>query len=423
QVWADSVARPLDEAERERIISAHEQLAGEGMRVLGVAFRLLDARPAEVSADALERDLTFLGQVAMIDPLRQEAKGAVATCKAAGIRPVMITGDHPQTARQIAGELGMLTNDRILTGQELERMSAQELEAVVEDVSVYARVSPEHKLKIVEALQARGEIVAMTGDGVNDAPALKKADIGVAMGLKGTDVSKEASDLVLLDDNFATIVAAVEEGRLIYDNIRKFIKYVVTGNCGKLWMMLVGPFIGIPLPLLPLQILWINFVTDGLPGLALSVEPAERDIMKRPPRHPNESLLGRGMGAHILTVGLLSGSLALGVGYAYWRSGNPAWQTMIFLIVVLAQMGQALAIRSGRDSIFHIGFLSNRPLFAVVILTAALQIAVVYVPVLQGVFRTVALPLRDLAFALVISTAIFWYVEAEKWWLRRAARS
>jgi Ca2+-transporting ATPase len=357
--------------------------------------------------------------VAMIDPPRAEVKEAVQTCKAAGIRPVMITGDHPLTAMQIARELEISSDGRALAGQDLARMGVEELEEVVEDVPVYARVSPEHKLKIVQALQDRGQVVAMTGDGVNDAPALKKADIGVAMGITGTDVSKEAADMVLLDDNFATIVHAVEEGRTIYDNIRKFIKYTMTSNAGEIWVMLLAPLLGMPLPLLPLQILWVNLMTDGVPGLALTVEPAERDTMRRPPYHPHESIFGRGMGRHILWVGLLMGLVSLGMGFWAWRTDRPDWQTMVFTTLTLSQMGNALAVRSERDSLFRIGLLSNKPMLGAVLLTFVLQMAVVYVPFLQDVFETIALPPADLGISLLLSTVVFWGVELEKWLARR----
>jgi Ca2+-transporting ATPase len=300
-------------------------------------------------------------------------------------------------------------------------MPVEALDTVVEEVSVYARVSPEHKLKIVQALQDQGHIVAMTGDGVNDAPALKKADIGVAMGITGTDVSKEAADMVLLDDNFATIVAAVEEGRVIYDNIRKFIRYTLTSNAGEIWVMLLAPFLGMPLPLLPLQILWINLVTDGLPGLALTVEPAERGTMRRSPYHPQENIFRRGMSRDILWIGLLMGLVSLGLGYWAWTTGRPSWQTMVFTTLTLSQMGNAIAVRSERDSLFRIGLFSNKPLLGAVLLTFILQLAVVYVPFLQGVFKTVALPPGDLAISLLLSTVVFWGVELKKWLLRRRA--
>jgi Ca2+-transporting ATPase len=420
-VWVDERAEPLTDDWRKRIVAAQERLAQNGMRVLGVASRPLESARLDGRGDALERDLIFVGLVGMMDPPRPEVKDAVATCKAAGIRPVMITGDHPLTALHIARELGIAADGHILTGRDLARMSVAELEGVVEEVSVYARVSPEHKLKIVQALQNRGHIVAMTGDGVNDAPALKKADIGVAMGVVGTDVAKEAAHMVLLDDNFTTIVAAVEEGRVIYDNIRKFIRFLMATNSAELWVMLLAPFLGMPLPLLPLQILWINLMTDGPPALALSVEPAERDTMRRAPYHPKESIFGRGMGRHIIWVGLLMGAVSLAVGYWYWHRAHPDWQTMVFATLTFSQLANVLAVRSERDSLFRIGLLSNTPLLAAVTLTVALQLAVVYVPFLQEVFTTRALSAEDLALSLVLSTVVFWGVEVEKLLIRRSA--
>jgi Ca2+-transporting ATPase len=332
----------------------------------------------------------------------------------------MITGDHPLTARQIARDLDIIDNDRSLTGQDLAQMSVAELSDVVDSVSVYARVSPEHKLNIVNALQDKGEIVAMTGDGVNDAPALKTADIGVAMGITGTDVSKEASDMVLLDDNFATIVAAVEEGRVIYDNIRKFIKYTLSSNTGELAVMLLAPFLGMPLPLLPLQILWINLVTDGLPGLALAVEQGERGIMKRPPFEPQESVFSRGVGTQIIWIGMLMGAISLAIGYGFWLEDHDGvWQTMVFVTLVLSQMGNALATRSNRESIFSIGLFTNRLMVGAVLLTIVLQMMLIYVPFLQKIFYTVALSAGELAIALVASAVVFTAVETYKWNLRR----
>jgi Ca2+-transporting ATPase len=418
QVWTGDEEVPLTDEMRARILAANDSLAAQGQRVLGVAFRPLDEEPEAVDEGGLEQEMTFIGLVGMIDPPRPEVRQAVATAKAAGIRPVMITGDHPLTARQIAWELEIAADAQPLTGRELAQMSVDDLEEVVDQVAVYARVSPEHKLKIVQALQDRGQIVAMTGDGVNDAPALKKADIGVAMGITGTDVSKEAADMVLLNDNFATIVAAVKEGRTIYDNIRKFIKYTLTSNAGEIWVMLLAPLAGMPLPLLPLQILWINLVTDGLPGLALSVEPAERDTMRRPPYDPQESIFGQGLGRHVAWVGLLMGLVSLAMGYWTWRSGWEHWQTMLFTTLTLSQMGHALAVRS-RASLFKVGLLSNRALLGAVLFTFALQMAVVYVPFLQGLFKTQALSAGELLLSLVLSTVVFWGVEVEKWLMRR----
>jgi Ca2+-transporting ATPase len=423
EVWAGDEALPITEELRQRIDAANDRLALEGQRVLGVAFRPIPADLREASESELEQNLTFIGLIGMIDPPRPEVREAVEICKTAGIRPVMITGDHPLTAQQIARELKITTNGRTVTGQDLARISLEEFEEIVEEIPVFARVSPEHKLKIVQALQDKGHVVAMTGDGVNDAPALKRADIGVAMGITGTDVSKEAADMVLLDDNFATIVSAVKEGRVIYDNIRKFIKYTMTSNTGEIWTMLLAPILGMPLPLLPLQILWINLVTDGLPGLALTVEPAERDTMSRPPFHPRESIFGRGMGRDILWVGLLMGLVSLGIGYWAWWADIVHWQTMLFTTLTLSQMGNALAIRSEIDSLFKIGLLSNKALLGAVLLTFVLQMMVIYVPFLQEFFKTNALSIGELAASVVVSTTVFWAIEAEKWILNRQPRN
>jgi Ca2+-transporting ATPase len=419
RVWVNDRIENLDESWHERIESGNANLAKQGMRVLGIACRSLEHLPEVQQVQQVEQDLIFIGLVGMIDPARSEVKDAVQTCKQAGIRPMMITGDHPLTARYIASELGIEVGEEVLTGQDLERMDSAELEETVANVSVYARVSPEHKLKIVQALRTRGQIVAMTGDGVNDAPALKKADIGVAMGITGTDVSKEAADMVLTDDNFATIVAAVEEGRAIYDNIRKFIKYTLTSNVGEIWVMLLAPFLGMPLPLLPLQILWINLVTDGLPGLALGVEPAERNTMRRPPYPPTENIFARGVGRDILVIGLVMGLVSLGVGFWYWRVDNPIWQTMVFTTLTLSEMSYVMAIRSSRESLFSIGLMSNRALLGAVVGTTLLQIAVVYVPFAQDLFNTTALPLMDLLVCIVLSTILFWVVEGMKWYARK----
>jgi P-type Ca2+ transporter type 2C len=426
RVWAGDGCAPLDEASRRRILATNDALAADGMRVLGVAFQLRSSPLTDDPQEPLERGLIFIGLLGMIDPIRPEVKDAVRTAQTAGIRPVMITGDHPLTAANIARELGILRPEgggRVLTGADLEKLSPAEFEAAVAQVSVYARVSPEHKLKIVQALQQRGEIVAMTGDGVNDAPALKKADIGVAMGITGTDVSKEAADMVLLDDNFATIVAAVEEGRRIFDNIRKFIKYALASNSGEIWVMLAAPLLGMPLPLLALQILWINLVTDGLPGLALMVEPAEPNSMRRPPYHPRESIFSRGLGRDIVWIGLLLAAAALGMGFWAWSNGHAAWRTMLFTTVTLSQMGNVLELRSERESVFKIGLFSNPLLLASVLLTIGLQFAVIYVPFMQDIFNTVALSLEDLAISLGLSAAVFAGVELVKWGKRRMGRS
>jgi Ca2+-transporting ATPase len=418
-VWFEQKRHDLDKAWRDRIMKAHDELAQKGMRVLGVAFRPLDSAPSGPAMHQLETGLILLGLVGIMDPPRSEVKQAVHECRTAGIRPVMITGDHPLTAAHIAKELGISAQGRILTGQELSGMSVGELESVCEEVQIYARVSPEHKLKIIEAFQRRGHIVAMTGDGVNDAPALRKANIGIAMGITGTDVSKEASDMVLLDDNFATIVAAIKEGRVIYDNIRKFIKYLLTTNSGELWVMFAAPFVGMPLPLLPIQILWVNLMSDGIPALALGVEPPEKDVMRRMPAKPKENIFGHGLGRHILWVGILMGAVCLGAGFVYWRAGNPAWQTIVFNIMCLSSLCHVMAIRSDRYSLFQAGLFSNKPLLASVLFTFVMQLAVIYVPFFQSLFKTVPLSPKDMMICTCLSSIIFAAVECEKWFVRK----
>jgi Ca2+-transporting ATPase len=379
--------------------------------------------------DDLERDLVLIGLIGMIDPARAEAKDAVRTALTAGIRPAMITGDQPLTAASIAAQVGIVTPEeaaapdfRVLTGTDLEALSPEELAEAVREVSVYARVAPEQKLTIVQALQEQGHVVARTGAGGNDAPALRQADIGVAMGITGTDVAKEAADMVLMDDNFATIVAAVREGRAIYDNVRKFIKYLMATNVGELAVMLIAPFIGMPLPLLPLQILWMNLVTDGLPGLALGFEPPERRVMQRPPHPPSEGIFSRGLGSHIMWAGPLMGVIALIAGWLYWRAGDEAWQTMLFTVLTISQMFHVLAIRQERESLFKIGLFSNKLLLGAVILTILLQFALIYVPFLQNIFDLQALDLSHIVIAFVISSAIFWLIEAQKLFARRRER-
>ena len=420
-VWDDDEPKPIDEDWQRRVADANDQLAAGGMRVLGVAMRPLDAAPASASTEEIEDQLIFIGMLGLIDPPRSEVADAVALCRSAGIRPLMITGDHPLTARHIARQLSISDSDEVLTGPELERMEPDDVDASVESTSVYARVSPKHTLQLVQALQDQGHVVAMTGDGVNDAPALKQAHIGVAMGITGTDVSKEASQMVLLDDNFATIVNAIKEGRMVYDNIRKFVQYTMTSNAGEIWVMVLGPLLGMPLPLLPLQILWINLVTDGLPGLALAVEKAERNTMQRPPYPPSEHIFGRGMGRDIAWIGLLMGVVSLAMGYWYWASGSSSeahWRTVVFTVLTLAQMGNAMATRSARDSLFRIGVFSNLPLIGSVALTFGLQLAVIYWPPLQNIFKTTALTVSELTLCIALSTVVFWAVEAQKFALR-----
>ena len=305
-----------------------------------------------------------------------------------------------------------------MTGAELAREGPDHLAEHVTDVGVYARTSPEQKLDIVQAWRSRGDIVAMTGDGVNDAPALKSADIGVTMGITGTDVAKEASDMVLTDDNFATIVAAVGQGRRIYDNIRRFIRYTLTSNTGEIWVMLLGPFVGLPLPLLPAQILWINLVTDGLPGLALSIEGPEKGLMTRPPRDPAESMFSRGLWQHVLIVGLVMGFIPLALGVWAEATGRP-WQTMVFTSLALLQLGHALAVRSETESLWSLGLTSNMPLLFAVLGTVVLQMAVVFWSPVQSLLDTEALNMFEIGVVLVASTGVLWAVEIEKVWRRR----
>ncbi|MBI5846688.1 MAG: cation-translocating P-type ATPase [Nitrospirae bacterium] len=406
---------------REELHKVNNRMAADGLRVIGVAMRQWETLPEELGSDAVESELIILGLIGIMDPPREEAKEAVRLCKAAGIKPVMITGDHPLTAQAIARRLGILDSETksVITGRELDKLSLEEFEERVEHIQVYARVAPEQKLKIVKALQDRGQYVAMTGDGVNDAPALKRADIGVAMGITGTDVSKEASHMILLDDNFATIVKAVREGRKIYDNIRKFIKYLLTTNSGEIWTLFLAPLVGLPIPLLPIHILWINLVTDGLPALSLAAEPAEGDVMSRPPRRPDESIFAHGLGAHAIWVGLLMAGVVLGAQAWAIRTGHSHWQTMVFTILCLTQLGHVLAIRSEKQSLFIMGVLSNRYLLGAVLLTFALQMATIYIPVLNMIFKTEPLTWQELLIALALSSIVFVAVEIEKLLRRR----
>jgi Ca2+-transporting ATPase len=413
----------LKNVDADEIRKINERLAAEGLRVLGVAMRNWNALPEDISPEKAETGLTFLGLAAMMDPPREEAAEAVSSCRAAGITPVMITGDHPITAKAIAARIGILGDEpkTVITGRELDRLTMEEFEERVDHIRVYARVAPEQKLKIVKALQDRGQFVAMTGDGVNDAPALKRADIGIAMGITGTDVSKEAAHMILLDDNFATIVKAVGEGRKIYDNIRKFIRYLLTTNSGEIWTLFLAPLVGLPIPLLPIHILWINLVTDGLPALALSVEPAEGEAMQRPPRDPKESIFAHGLGFHAVWVGLLMGGIVLFTQAWAIRTEHVHWQTMVFTTLCLTQLGHVLAIRSEKNSLFTIGLFSNMALFGAVALTFVLQMATVYVPYLNVIFKTEPLTLAELLLVLALSSGVFIAVEIEKLLRRRRA--
>jgi Ca2+-transporting ATPase len=436
RMWVQGEFKAVDDSWLARVRNASDEMAAKGMRVLGVAFRLLDELPGSVD-ETLEADLTLVGLFGMIDPPRPEVRDAVAACIAAGIRPVMITGDHPLTALEIARQLGIIDeyaqaavpgggfrsnasaedgagSKQVITGAELEQLSFDQLKDLVEEISVFARISSEHKLKIVQALQARGHIVSMTGEGLNDAPALRQAEVGVAMGLTGTDVSKQASDLVLLDDNFATIIAAVGEGRIVSANIRRFLRFSVAGVIGKALVMLLAPFIGAAIPLLSLQLLWLNLLTDVPLGLGLGVEGPERDTMNRLPYSSKEGVFSRGGWMQVAWVGGLIGALALALGATYFFSGRAEWQTMVFSFLAFAQVFQALALRSNKESSIKIGLLSNPPLVGTALLAVALQLAVLYVPLLSSFFDVVPLSAFDLAIAAGAGALVLVAMELEK---------
>jgi Ca2+-transporting ATPase len=417
----ESVLASCLSQDQSEILQAVDQFAQQGKRVLSYAIAIWDKLPPTITIENTEQNLNFIGIVAMIDPPREEAKNAIADCHTAGITPVMITGDHPITAHAIALETGIIhkKTDKVITGAILEGYTEEEFEKEVEHIKVYARVSPEQKLEIVKMLQKKNNFVAMTGDGVNDAPALRRADIGVAMGITGTDVSKEAAQMILLDDNFATIIKAVKEGRRIYDNIRKFIKYTLTSKGGLICIIFLAPLVGMPIPLIPIQILWINLVTDGLPGLAYAAEPAEENILQRPPRKTDEIIFSNSLGFHILWVGLLMATICLSIQAWALHIDNDKWQTMVFTVLCIGQMGQALAIRSDIKSLFQQGIFGNKPLIGAVLLTFALQMAVVYIPVLQDIFQTKSLTLTELILCIALSSLVFSAVEIEKWVKRR----
>lgn len=405
--YRDGMAVPLSARDREEILARNSSLAEKALRVLAFAYRELPANTGDYSEKSLEQRLIFLGLAGMIDPPRPAAVKAVQTCRRAGIKVVMITGDHQLTAYAVGRELGILSKgDRVLTGRDLDRMSDGQFREQAERVSVYARVSPKHKLQIVRALKHAGHVVAMTGDGVNDAPAVKEADIGIAMGITGTDVTKEASAMVLADDNFRSIVAAVEEGRGIYDNIRKFIRYLLSCNVGEVLTMFLAVLAGLPLPLMPIQILWMNLVTDGLPAMALGVDPYDRDIMTRPPRHPRESVFSHGLAWRISSSGTVIG---LGTLLAFWIGlslGDVALaRTMAFNTLVFFQLFYVFTCRSEFHTILDVGLLTNPYLIGAVLISATLQLAVDYVPFLQPIFHTVPLNGLHWAFILVISAA------------------
>ncbi len=414
----NGVIRKLTEQDRTDIQKVNNELSGEAMRVLAVAHRTLDKNCEKHEAQTTERELTFAGLIAMIDPPREEVKKAIQECKDAGIKTVMITGDHKNTAIAIARALGFFNDDSLaLSGEELDKLSDDELYKNVSRISVYARVSPEHKLRVVRAWRRHGEVVAMTGDGVNDAPAVKEADIGVAMGITGTDVTKEVSDMVVTDDNFASIVSAVEEGRGIYDNIKKFIHYLLSCNAGEILVMFISSLVGFPAPLLPIHILWVNLVTDGLPALALGVDPIDPGIMKRHPRKSGEAVVTKERAVLMLVQGSFIAFCSL-LAFVFVlfveKEGIIRARTAAFIVLACSQLFHSFNCRSMTESLFKIGVFTNKKLILATFISFLLQMAVVYTPFLQKVFKTQALGLFDWVFVLAISSFPLWAMEIYK---------
>jgi Ca2+-transporting ATPase len=423
QIMENGRLRPIHKDDRGRIDHMIDYLSGQALRVLAMARREFDAPPETWSDSIVERDLTFLGLTAMIDPPREEVKTAVAKCQASGIATIMITGDHKNTAIAIARELGFYDEDsRALTGEELDRLSEDVFDQEVERTAVYARVSPEHKLRVIRAWRKRGRVVAMTGDGVNDAPAVKEADIGVAMGITGTDVTKEVSDMIVTDDNFASIVAAVEEGRGIYDNIKKFIHYLLSCNTGEILTMFVASLIGWPVPLFPIQILWVNLVTDGLPALALGMDPVVKDIMSRPPRRKNEPIITGRRARLIIAQGAFIGACTL-LAFAFVlfveHEDLIRARTAALFALTVSQLFHSLNCRSQRDSLFKIGVFGNMKLILAIVASLALQVGILYLPFTQKIFKVEALGALDLAMVVAVSSFPLWMMELVKLVSRR----
>jgi Ca2+-transporting ATPase len=444
RVFIGGQLRHLTDDDRAMIQTANSKMASNGVRVLGVGYHGLSEIPSDQDPDTYERELIFLGLIGMIDPARPEAKLAVAKCKTAGINTIMITGDHPDTARYIATDLGISGPDgRVMTGIQLEKMSDAELRESLKDpdLNCFARVSPEHKLRIVSALQELGNIVAMTGDGVNDAPALKRADIGIAMGITGTDVSKEAADMVLLDDNFATIVAAVEEGRVVYDNLRRFIMFSISGNIAKVIIVALSPLIGLAAMLKPIQILFSNLLTDGLLGLGMGMEAAEKNIMNRPPYSPNESILSRGVARHIFIIGPIIGFLLLSFGYIQWKlldlpnflqiidkdylnalNSDPRvllWGTLMFMALGLMQVSRAFSSRSFIEPIWKQRFNTNKELLWLVLTVIVLLMLAIYTPGIQTFFHVISLSSENLGLCITFALIVLVIMELFKAFERR----
>jgi Ca2+-transporting ATPase len=415
----DNEEARLRESEIGAILESAEGMARRGLRVMAAAYKTL---PEGLEGGGMEEDMVFVGLWGMMDPPRPEARGAIEKCRSAGIKVVMVTGDHKVTAEAVARELGLLGKGRVMTGLELDRIKDEEFEGMVEGVDIYARVSPIHKLKIVDALHKKGHIVAMTGDGVNDAPALKRSDIGVAMGITGTDVTKEAGDLILTDDNFASIVAAVEEGRIVFGNIKKYLMYLLSSNLGEILLMTTAVLVGLPLPLVAVQILYVNLATDGLPALALSVDPPEKEIMRRQPRAPKKSIFAGNVWKLMVIGGVWSAVVNLGIfvwALDYGKSLLEA-QSMVFVSLILIQFFKAYNYRSDTQSVFKLGFFTNRWLNLAVLWESLLLLLIIYLPALQGAFNTYSLTRGDWMVAFMAAITIFPVLEVSK---RIAARA
>jgi Ca2+-transporting ATPase len=422
-IYEDGAVRSLLATDVQNIAQTNLNLSNQALRVLAVAYRNFDSFPQNNSAENIEKDLTFAGLIAMIDPPREEAKIAVEKCHSAQIKTVMITGDHKNTAVAIAREIGIFTEGSLAkTGEELDQTSDAELNQIVGKTTVYARVSPEHKYRIVKALRGLGETVAMTGDGVNDAPAVKEADIGVAMGITGTDVTKGVSDMVITDDNFASIVAAVEEGRGIYDNIKKFVHYLLSCNAGEILVMFIASLVGLPPPLLPIHILWVNLVTDGLPALALGMDPHDKDVMRYPPRKKNDSIINRQNGVLMMAQGGFIAFCSLAAFYYILNieKGTLAdARTAAFVVLAVSQLFHALNCRSQTVSVFKLGIFTNRWLIGAILGSFVLQTLVIYWTPLQTVFKTIPFSAFDLMLVVILSSLPLWAMEILKTRLRQ----
>ncbi|MCC7352171.1 MAG: cation-translocating P-type ATPase [Anaerolineae bacterium] len=425
-IYKDEKIQPITEADRQAIRQVNHDMASQALRVLGAAFRPLDALPTDTTPETVEKELTFVGLFGLIDPPRPEVKPAIVQARQAGIKTVMITGDYQDTAVAIAQQIGLLRpQGKVLTGRDLDRMSDVELTKIADDVDVYARVSPQHKVKIVEALKARGHVAAMTGDGVNDAPALKRSSIGVAMGITGTDVSKETADMVLTDDNYASIVAAVEEGRVIYSNIRKFVFYLLSANIAEILIIFISIIAGLPLPLTALELLVLNLITDGAPALALGLEKGDPDIMQQPPRPTNEPVINRDMLWGIVFLSIADTFITLtsfSIGLRWFPDNLFAAETMAFATLTFSELLRAYGARSERQSLFTMGIFTNRWMQVAVASSAIILLAIIYLPFLQPVFDSYPLSLREWTVILPLLFVPVTTLEIVKFFLRRASR-